>query len=126
MKKGGTMILLIITVVFIAFTVGFLAGRNANRNAVTIQTATAPTKISEPNSVDHPAPTASKPYLVNINTAPLAVLETLPGIGQVLAQRILDYREANGPFQDVSEIANVEGIGTQKLLNILNLITVEG
>ena len=48
---------------------------------------------------------------ININTATAAELETLPGIGPVLSQRIVDYRKANGPFAATEDIKNVGGIG---------------
>ena len=62
--------------------------------------------------------------LVNINTADLTALDSLPGIGPALAQRIIDYRDANGPFQSIEEIMNVSGIGQSIFDNIQSLITV--
>lgn len=50
-------------------------------------------------------------YLLNINTAKVHELDTLPGIGEVLAERIVAYREAHGPFASVDELDYVEGIG---------------
>ncbi len=50
--------------------------------------------------------------LVNINTASVVQLETLPGIGAVLAERIISYREENGEFQSRYNIMDVPGIGT--------------
>ena len=50
-------------------------------------------------------------YLLNINTAKVHELDTLPGIGEVLAERIVAYREAHGPFASVDELDHVEGIG---------------
>lgn len=62
--------------------------------------------------------------LININTATAATLMTLPGIGEVLAQRIVDYRLAHGSFKTVAELTNVKGIGEKKLEAIIALVTV--
>lgn len=62
--------------------------------------------------------------LININTASAAQLQTLPGIGEVLSQRIVEYRTANGPFPSVYALTNVKGIGEKRLAAILDLITV--
>jgi len=60
---------------------------------------------------------------VNINTADRAALEALPGIGPELAQRILDYRQAHGPFAQISDLLNVTGIGPGILDKIRDEIT---
>lgn len=62
---------------------------------------------------------------VNINTASLQELDTLPGIGPVLSQRILDYRAANGPFGKVEDLQQVEGLGEVIFEKIKDLVTVE-
>ena len=62
--------------------------------------------------------------LVNINTASLDELNALPGIGPNLAQRIIDYRDENGPFSTIEDIMNVSGIGTSIFEEIKGLITV--
>ena len=62
--------------------------------------------------------------LVNINTADLRELMTLPGIGEVLAGSIIAYRERNGDFYDISEIKNVTRIGDRTFEQIQDLITV--
>jgi competence protein ComEA len=61
---------------------------------------------------------------VNINLAEAWLLETLPGIGQVRAQSIIDYRRQNGPFRSTNELVDVEGIGTATYEKIKHLITV--
>jgi len=62
--------------------------------------------------------------LVNLNTASAAELETLPGIGEVIAQRIVDHRTANGPFASVDQLLDVSGIGDAILESIRELVTV--
>lgn len=63
--------------------------------------------------------------LININTASQRELEKLPRIGEKTAEKIISYREENGPFQTKEELKNVPGIGETKYLEIENLITVE-
>ncbi len=61
---------------------------------------------------------------INLNTATLADLDTLPGVGPVLAQRILDAREAQGGFKAVSDLRKVTGIGTARYEQLKDLVTV--
>ncbi len=61
---------------------------------------------------------------ININTATTAELETLPRIGPTMAQRIVEYREANGPFAAIEDIQNVPGIGPATFEGMKDLITV--
>jgi competence protein ComEA len=62
--------------------------------------------------------------LVNVNTASAVELEGLPGIGEVIAQRIVDHRTANGPFASVDALLDVSGIGDAILESIRELVTV--
>lgn len=61
---------------------------------------------------------------VNLNTATLADLDTLPGVGPVLAQRILDARDAQGGFAAVSDLRKVSGIGDARYEQLKDLVTV--
>ena len=61
--------------------------------------------------------------IVNINTADLDDLQTLPGIGPSTAQNIIDYRTDNGPFETIEDIMNVSGIGEATFEKIRDYIT---
>jgi len=61
---------------------------------------------------------------VNLNTATLEQLETLPGIGPALGQRILDFRTTHGPFSSVDQLNDVSGIGEVKFAGLKGLVTV--
>ncbi len=69
------------------------------------------------------APDATGP-LVNINTATSTQLDTLPGVGPVTAQKILDWRAANGAFSSVDELLEVDGIGEKTLADIAPHVTL--
>lgn len=62
--------------------------------------------------------------LINLNTATISDLDSLPGIGPALAQRILDFRERNGGFRTVEDLLEVPGIGSKKFEELRNLVTV--
>jgi len=65
-----------------------------------------------------------QPQKINLNRAEVWLLEALPGIGETLAQRIIDYRQQNGPFNNIKELMKVAGIGTTTYEQIKHLITV--
>ena len=67
---------------------------------------------------------AASDGLVHLNTAEVADLDTLPRIGPALAQRILDYREANGPFTSVDQLLEVTGIGDAVFAGLAELVAL--
>ena len=153
MKKriNPDIVLSVAAVALICFTLGFFLGRNSLSPAksVTVETAkqTQPEKVAEPETQEPetqepetqesetedpaepetpeiPEVPENSGSLLNINTATAAELETLPGIGEVLAQRIVDYRTEHGPFSSADGLLEVSGIGDKKLEAIESLITV--
>lgn len=64
-------------------------------------------------------------HLLDLNTATVEQLQTLPGIGPARAQSIVDYRTQNGPFQSPEELSAVDGIGMGLLDQVRDLITVQ-
>jgi competence protein ComEA len=70
------------------------------------------------------APEEPAPGRININTAGTDSLCSLPGIGEVLAERIIEYRSAIGGFSSLEELMEVKGIGEKKFAAIKDLITL--
>jgi competence protein ComEA len=83
-----------------------------------------PVASADPAAPPSP-PDATADGPVNINTATAAELETLPGIGPAMAQRILDYRDASGPFATVDDLQNVSGIGPAMLEELRPLVRID-
>ena len=128
MKNKVSVLLAVVTALFVGFTLGLFVGRNSGSGTVTLavspQMQTATTTAATAAAETVPEETVSFP--VNINTADADTLTALPGIGRVLAERIVAYRQQNGPFRAIEEITKVEGIGEKKAEAILELITVGG
>lgn len=128
MKKPRLSILVAVTLLFAVFTLGFFLGRNGSHGSVELsvpaamQTLPPQTTCPEPTTPE----TVAVTFPIDINRADAKQLTALPGIGEVLAGRIVAYREENGNFLSTQELQNVEGIGEKRLDAILDLITVGG
>ena len=129
MRKPNISILLVITILFGAFTLGFFLGRNQNKGEIsvsvsadlmeepTLESATIPITSAETVEISFP---------ISINQAGKEELMALPGIGEVLSDRIIAFRKEHGVFSSPEELLNVEGIGKKRLEEIMDLITVGG
>lgn len=67
----------------------------------------------------------SSPSKINVNTASIQELDSLPGIGLTLAQRIVDDRKQFGPYESVDELKRVKGIGTETVERLRPFVVVE-
>ena len=102
-----------------AFLCGLFLGRSIDREVIRTEEI-----FTEQESTIVTTPAA--PTQVNINTADLSTLMTLEGIGEVYAQRIIDYRTENGPFANIADITKVPGIGAKRFEVIMDKITIGG
>ena len=128
MRKPNYSILIIATLLFVSFIMGYSLGRSQVKSEIVVSTSRNLTQMpTEAVSVTEQVQnTESAGFPVNINRATKEELTALPGIGDVLAQRILDYRKNNGKFGSAEELLNVEGIGKKKLEEFLNYIVIGG
>lgn len=116
--KNERNILLLICALSLAFVLGMFTGRNTNLPYKELQ--------YNDNAVITPDNDMTVSNKLDINTANKEQLMELPGIGDVIAERIIAYRTTNGPFSAVDQILNVEGIGKTKFQQIETYIYVGG
>lgn len=130
MKNTPLSILACVCLILSAFLCGLYIGRGMSGSDVSTEvlfsqpTVTdTPTDPTEP-SVSAEATDPTVPGKININTADLETLMKLDGIGEVYAQRIIDFRTQYGPFETIYDILDVPGIGEKRFEAIMNDITV--
>lgn len=118
MKKSKFPAFLLPALVFVALLLGVFIGRLSAGTVFHLEKPNGGTYETGPDYMYKGK--------ININVADVGVLSELPGIGEVLAQRIVDYREANGRFSQLQDLKNISGIGDTKLSAIMEYITVGG
>ena len=129
MRKQNLSVLLVITLLFCTFTLGFFLGRNQKHDAITVcvsrELTTKPSM--EPETIP---PVTEEAFVISfpifINQAGKEEIMALPGIGEVLAERIIAFRDEHGGFSSPEELLNVEGLGKKRLEEIIDLITLGG
>jgi len=129
MKKSQFSIFAVLTVLFAGFLIGFSVGRNSDSADVIVSVPTQmytkpPVTVASTEEITLCTETILFP--ININTADKEEFMALPGIGEVLAGRILAYREEHGNFSHVTQMMNVEGIGQTRMEIILDYVTIGG
>lgn len=117
---------IVITIIFIALTVISPLWNSNDSATVTVSAGSSVgIEASELQAFPSQTPEASPQANVNINTATVQELCSLPAIGETLAKRIIAYREEYGLFNSIDEIMSVEGIGAKTYEDIKIHITVD-
>ncbi len=98
-----------------------LAGRVGDGEHITIPSIVSET--TEPGTVGTPV-VSSDSGLININTASVVELDQLPNVGQVIAQRIVDFREINQGFESIDQLVEIEGISPDMVEELRTLVTI--
>ena len=127
-ERRGALVIVVVLLIGAGFDQWRLHGaRPAPPASVNIPGAgIGPTAAPDPGSypVAVPTPVGPSPGLVDLNRATLADLDRLPGIGPVLASRIVAHRDRHGPFRDPAELIAVPGIGPALAARLAPWVTV--
>ena len=126
MKKLSTLerSVILLTVLFFTMTAGYFLYQDTLRDMTRVIVEHPPlAEAAVQPQPESPAPGILEGERININTASVADLTRLPGIGEVKAQNIVDYRTANGPFIVPEDLIKVSGIGQVTLEGLLDYVT---
>ncbi len=129
-----------LTILCSIFVIGFSAGKRSGREGVvlvsSVPSVSSETDVRDDNAdsfvLDDSAVSAvsgsefsDNEILIDLNTASVEQLTTVPGIGEATASKIVEYRSKIGKFESVDELIEVKGIGEKKLEVLRNYFTVE-
>lgn len=123
MKKQPLFPLVIAICVVIVFLLGFFLGRNTVTTGTKL-TAVSPSLIPTTASTAVTSPPVSVGNKLDINTASQKDFTALPGIGESIAAKIVEYRDSHGSFSDIAELMEVPGIGQKRYEAIETLICI--
>lgn len=126
-EKKKPLILFGLLLLGLSFALGYLVGNGNGETIVQVSAQAPEAAVQEKQPVRYE--NGQQPEtdgLIDLNTADRLLLETLPGIGPELADRILAYREEYGPFIAKEQIMDVEGIGEVRYEKLEPLITIGG
>lgn len=122
MKKLDIIFPVLITTLFAGIVLGILFSRWFSNAIISLPATNSQVTASTENGESTTSETVRK---LNINTASAKELAILPGIGDGIAQKIVDYRNEIGSFTSIEELQNVDGIGQKRFDAISKYITVE-
>ena len=116
---------IVLTAAFLAAAAGWQLGARHRVPAFSVAAVQEETTAAETGArTAEPTVSAASDSLIDLNAAGAEELKTLSGIGDVLAGRIVAYREENGPFRRVEELTKVNGIGMKILEDNIERLTV--
>ena len=117
--KKPIKILVGITCAFLCLLVGIFVGRNLTRSYIPVDQAIGSQDVNTDGT------TVNKDGRIDINTATMEQLQLLPGVGEVTAQRIIDYRTEHNGFTAIEELMEIKGIGEKTFEKMKQYVKVE-
>lgn len=121
MKKEKDTVLIAICILFSVFLCGMFVGRATSRYPVDLTAGDINNSATISNIQDL--------YIdnkMNINIATVEDLSLIPSLGEEIAQKIIDYRIEHGGFRSLADLRNVDGLGSDRILQLIDYITVGG
>lgn len=121
MKNQKAIPVILLCVLFAVFLCGIFIGRATSHYPIDL--TENPSHTSANSITSYELIIDSK---MNINVATVEDLMLIPSIGEITAQNIVAYREAHGAFQSLSDLSKVEGLGADRILQLIDYITIGG